>query len=195
MPVRFPSRRVVLLVALGIAAPGLAQEPAIERSFAGGSVRMDLGSGHYRVMASSDDRIRVTPVSRKGRPSADISVRLDVNFLGTRADLRVTGPKEGFDAEIELPKRIDVVAKLAGGSLRVNGVEGSKNIDARGGDVEIGIGDPGQYKRVVASVGSGELTTSVLQARTSDSRSVEWTGNGAYDLRVRVDAGRVSLTH
>jgi hypothetical protein len=184
---------VMFLAAFGVAAPTTTQEPAIQRSFAGNTVRMDLSTGDYRVAASLDDRIRVTPLSKNGSQSNKVSVRLDVNLLGTRADLRVTGPQEGIAALIELPKRVNLVASLAGGSLQMGGVQGSKDIEAKTGDIEISVGDRDQYKRVIASVRSGNLTASAFDAKGTVHRSFEWEGNGAYDIRIRLDSGRLIL--
>jgi hypothetical protein len=193
MPCRFATLLIVFFATFGVAALTVGQEHAIQRSFAGDTVQMDLSIGHYRVTPSPDDRIRVTPLTKNGSESNKISVRLDVNLFGTRADLRVRGPREGLEARIELPKRVNLVASLAGGSLQVSGVEGSKDIEAKTGDIEISVGDRDRYKRVTASVGSGDLTAPAFDDRGSGPRSFEWTGKGASDIRIRLDVGRLTL--
>jgi hypothetical protein len=193
MPCRFATRLIIFLAACAVATPITGQEHAIQRSFAGDTVHMDLSIGHYRVTASVDDRIRVTPLTKNGSQSNNLSVRLDVNLFGTRADLRVRGPREGLEAQIELPKRVNLVASLAGGSLQVIGVDGSKDIEVKTGNVEVSVGDRDRYKRVTASVRSGDLTAPAFDDRGSGPRSFEWTGKGAYDMRIRLDAGRLTL--
>jgi len=193
MPCRFATRLIMFFAALGVAALTTGQEHAIQRSFAGDTVRMDLSVGDYRVTASLDDRIRVTPLTKNDSQSNKVSVRLDVNLLGTRADLRVRGPQEGFEARIELPKRVNIVASLPGGSLRMGGVEGSKDIEAKTGDIEINVGDRDQYKGVIASVRSGDLTAPAFDDKGSGPHSFEWTGKGAFDIRIRLDSGRLTL--
>jgi hypothetical protein len=116
---------VVVVTASGICPSAFAQEAA-QRSFGGDAVQLDLSAGNYRVTASPDNRIRVTP-----RTKADqVSTRITVNLFGTRATVRVVGPKDGFDADIQLPARVSVAVELAGGSLHVSGVEGRKDITA-----------------------------------------------------------------
>ena len=114
---------VVALLLASAAGPGvLAREPdAVQRSFGGNAVHLDLSTGHYRISVSPDDRIRVRPRA----PHDQVSTRIAVNLLGTRATVRVAGPKDGVHADIELPARVRVAVELAGGSLRVNGLRGS----------------------------------------------------------------------
>jgi hypothetical protein len=195
IPCRVAIRLIMFLAAFAVAAPITAQEPAIQRSFGGQSVHMDLSSGHYRLTTAVDDRIRVTPLTKNGSQANNISVRLNVNLFGTRADLRVrvTSPREGLEVQIELPKRVNLVARLADGSLQVSGIEGSKDIESKSGNVEVSLGDRDQYKRVTASVRSGDLTAPAFDDGGSGPRSFEWTGKGSYEIRIRLHAGRLTL--
>jgi len=183
-----PGARVVL-VASALYVGAFAQEQSVQRSFGGGTVDLNLSVGHYRVTASPDNRIRVTPRTNTGQ----VSTRITVNLLGTRATVRVVGPKNGFDADIQLPTRVGVEVELAGGSLQLSGVEGSKDVRADAGNIEIVIGDGSLYRRVTASVRSGELTASAFDERARGVQSFEWTGTGPHDLRVRLGQGRVTL--
>jgi hypothetical protein len=186
---RLVTGAIVVLAASGIWVGAFAQEDPVQRSFGGAAVHLDLSVGDYRVTASPDNRIRVTPRTKTDQ----VSTRIKVNLLGTRADVRVVGPKDGFDADIQLPARVSVVVELAGGSLQLSGVEGSKDIAANTANIEIAVGDRERYRRVMASVQSGELTAYAFDERARGVRSFQWTGNGAHDLRVRLDRGRVTL--
>jgi hypothetical protein len=185
----FAPGAAAFLVASAVCASLLAQDDSVQRSFAGEAVRLDLSTGNYRIAASPDNRIRVTPRTRTDQ----VSTRITVNLLGTRATVRVLGPKDGFDAEIQLPARISVAVEFAGGSLQLRGVEGSKDVVATAGNIEIAVGDRKYYRRVMASVQSGELTVAAFGETARGVRSFEWTGNGAHDLRVRLDNGRLTL--
>lgn len=101
--------------------------------------------------------------------------------------------KDGFDADIELPTRVNLVIALAAGSLHVTGIEGSKDISAETGEIEIAIGDREQYRRVTVSVQSGGLSVPGFSDNARGLRSFEWTGKGEYDLRVRLNTGNVTL--
>jgi len=115
---RLVTGALVVLAVLAMPAGAFAQGDAVQRSFGGDEVRLDLSAGTYRVTASSDNRIRVLP-----RTKADqVSVRITVNLFGTRATVRVVGPKDGFDAEIQLPARVTVDVAPARGSVHISGV-------------------------------------------------------------------------
>jgi hypothetical protein len=96
---RLATVTVVVLAALALCVPAFAQEDSVQRSFGGDTVHLDLSVGNYSVTASPDDRIRVTPRTKTDQ----VSSRISVNLLGTRATVRVVGPKEGFDADIQVP--------------------------------------------------------------------------------------------
>jgi hypothetical protein len=180
---------VVVLAASALSVYAFAQEHSVQRSFGGDTVDLDLSVGNYRVTASPDDQIRVTPRTKTDQ----VSTRITVNLLGTRASVRVIGPKDGFDADIQLPGRVSVVVELAGGSLQLSGVEGSKDVAANTASIEIAVGDRKHYRRVTASVQSGELTASAFDGSARGARSFQWTGQGAHDLRVRLAKGRITL--
>jgi hypothetical protein len=80
-----------------------------------------------------------------------------------------------------------------GGSLQVSRVEGSKDIAADAGNIEILVGDRERYRQVTASVQSGELAAPAFDEGAKEIRSFHWTGRGESDLRVRVDRGRITL--
>ena len=186
---RFATRAIVFLAASAVCAGAFAQEDPVERSFGGDAVHLDLSAGNYRVTASPDNRIRVTPRTKTDQ----VSTRIKSNLVGTRATVRIVGPKDGFEADIQLPARVSVVVELAGGSLHLSGIEGSKDIAAGTGDIDIAVGGRELYRRVTASVQSGELTPSAFDESVRGVRSFQWTGKGAHDLRVRLDKGRVTL--
>jgi hypothetical protein len=101
---RFVTFAFVLLAASGMTVDATPAQDAIQRSFRGNAVHLDLSAGNYRITPSSDGRIRVTP-----RTNAEqVSTRITVNLLGTQATIRMVGPKSGFEAEIELPARVSV---------------------------------------------------------------------------------------
>ena len=184
---RILSVPVVLLVLLASGITTRAQDSTIQRSFGGDTVRLDLSSGTFHITGSRDGRIRVIR-----RPSSDpISVRLDVNAFGTRADLKVAGTSPGSAVEIELPTRVDLTITITGASLRVNGISGSKNISGDAGRVEVVVGHLDQYGRVTASVRTGSVRAPM--AHKNDQKSFEWTGSGAYDLTVRLNQGNIAL--
>ena len=102
-------RKLAVCATLILLAPGpylsvAAHEDSVERSFRGDQVHLDLSAGHYRVTASPDKRIRVRPRTKTDQ----VSTRITLNLFETRATIRVVGPKDGIEADIELPARVTV---------------------------------------------------------------------------------------
>jgi hypothetical protein len=186
----------VLMMGLLAAAAFAAADSAItERKFvSGGTVRLNLSAGDYDIVASPDDRIRVTLA---GRHADDDRVDVAIDTRGTRATVDVDGPlHDGVDARIELPRRSDVVISLSAGDLRMEGIEGSKDVSMRAGDLSIAVGAREQYRHVDASVKIGDLNAEPFDVRKEGFfRSFEWKGKGTYDISAHLTVGDLKLTH
>ena len=171
----------------------LAQK-TIERAFvSGGTVDLDLSAGDYDIVASRDNRIRITLTDR-GRDNPDAYV--DIAVKGSRATIETDGPmNDGLGVRIELPRLTNIVLRLSAGDLKVSGIEGSKDVSARAGDVSIAVGPREQYRHVNASIRIGDLNADAFDVRKEGFfRSFEWTGKGQYDLRAHLTVGDLKLT-
>jgi hypothetical protein len=180
-----------LVASLGLPASAPAQERTIQRSFAqGGTARLNLSAGEYEITASPDDTIRVA-WRTEGR---DDHVDVSIEVRGSRAEVEIDGPSDNFYVELQLPRRTNVVAELSAGELELSGIEGSKDISARAGELRIAVGDREQYRRVDASVRIGELAADAFDVTKGGFfRSFEWTGKGQYDLRAHLTVGELRL--
>jgi len=170
----------------------VAEAKVTERAFmAGGTVRLDLAAGEYEIVASKDNHIRVSWDDRG--QNADVTLRIDVN--ASRATVRTETPwKDGPTIRIELPRRTNMVVRLTAGDLKIKGIEGSKDVSARAGDVIISVGPREQYRYVKASVSVGDLTADAFNVNKDGLfRSFEWTGTGQYELRAQLMAGDLKL--
>jgi hypothetical protein len=170
----------------------VAEATVTERVFmSGGTVRLDLAAGEYEIVASKDNHIRVSWDDR-GK-DADVTLRIDVN--ASRATVRTETPwKDGPTIRIELPRRTNMVVRLTAGDLKIKGIEGSKDVSARAGDVNISVGPREQYRYVKASVTVGDLTSDAFDVNKDGLfRSFEWTGTGQYELRAQLMAGDLKL--
>jgi hypothetical protein len=182
------------LLVLSGAAQAAAQDRTTQRSFkSGGTIHLDLSAGEYRITASPDDTIRITPHATSKHPASAASVRIDTN--GSRADLTVDGPfNDGVKVDIELPRQSHVVMDLSAGELSMKGIEGSKDISANAGELNIEVGDRERYRHVNASVRIGELRAPRFNvAKEGFFRSFAWDGRGGYDLRVKLMVGELTL--
>jgi hypothetical protein len=167
----------------------IGQDGAIQRSFAGDTVHLELSSGTYRVTSSHNGRIRVIP-----RPANNpLSVRLDVNRFGTQANVTVAGSGSGSTVEIELPPRVDLVVTMRGASLVVGRIEGNKNISGDTGQIEVAVGNPAQYDRIKATVRSGSVIIPRAATGKDRQRSFESTGSGSRSLTVQLNQGNITL--
>jgi hypothetical protein len=172
-----------------LAAAAASAAGQVQRSFSGETVHLELSAGAYWITPSHEGLIRVLP-----RAKADqMSVRVNVSTMGTRANVTVRGPKDGFAADIELPLRVNLAVSLTAGALRVRGIEGSKEISAESCEIEVELGDRNQYGRVLALVRTGAVIPPAFRDGQPGQRSFEWTGSGLHDLRVRLDAGTITL--
>jgi hypothetical protein len=185
-----------LVVAVAATTPQAAQDRTSERAFAsGGTVYLDLSAGEYTITPSSDDTIRVTARPTSKHDADETSVRIDVNTARQRAEVFVDGPlNDGVKVDIELPRRTHLVTELSAGELRLKGIEGSKDISARAGELNIEVGERDRYRHVDASVRIGELQASKFGVQKEGFfRSFEWNGRGSYDLRVKLWVGELTL--
>lgn len=168
-----------------------AQSDVLERPFAaGGRVLLDLTAGGYEIVGTPDNRIRVDWRKSEGR-----RVRVDVTVKGREGEIFIDGPAtKGAEARIELPQRTNLIVKLSAGELRIRGIEGSKDVSARAGEIDIEVGSRDQYRRVDASVNVGELSADAFNVRKGGFfRSFSWAGKGKYDLRAHLMVGELNL--
>lgn len=182
---------------LFLASSGQAQSMApltsLERdASSGGTIRLRLSAGGYRIRASRDNKIRVRWSTSREEDLA--SVRVDVEVHGKEARIRTRGPSNNFQVEIEIPASSDVYARLPAGELRIEGIEGSKDIESHAGDLDIDVGKPGSYSHVDASVLAGDLDASPFHVSKGGLlRSFSWHGGGSYRLHAHVGAGELRL--
>ena len=184
----------VVLACLAAAATTSAQARTVERAFVdAGRVELDLSAGEYRIFASPDNAIRVTAYPTDSRSADDTEVRVDVR--GSRAAIEIDGPiNDGVRVDIALPRRTNIVSSLTAGEFRLRDIEGSKDISARAGELDIQVGRTRDYGAVRAAVKIGGLRAPAFNVNTGGFfRSFNWSGAGPYDLRVSLLVGEVKL--
>jgi hypothetical protein len=187
--------------ALTVLATSTAAGPAVQSTFGqpvdsgfvkGGSIRMKLKAGDYRISGSPDDKIRVAwRVDRAGdadHPKAAVEIH------GKTAVLTTGGDTHNVHFTIDVPARSDIDVDLTAGDLEVRGIEGNKRVESWAGDVSIEVGRPEQYRTVNASVRAGDLNARPFNVSKGGLlRSFSWTGQGNYSLAVKLFAGDLTL--
>lgn len=177
--------------ALLVPAMGSAQTRLLDQAFpAGGTVVLDLSAGEYEIVGSADARIRISP-----KRGDDRRAHVSITPKGNTATIVIDGPlTDGVALRIEVPRRTNLVVELTAGELLIKDIEGSKDVSARAGELDIQVGSRDQYRRVDASVRIGELNAGVFNVNTGGFfRSFAWAGKGKYDLRAHLTVGELNL--
>jgi hypothetical protein len=173
-------------------AQSVHPEDSLERAFAaGGRVRLELSSGDYTIRAGNGDRIVVT---REGHNrSIDVRQHVRIDASTTNATVRTHGQLHDAHFVIEVPARSDLVLRVRAGDIRVEGIEGNKDIRMTAGDLDIEV-NPRSYSAVRASVTFGDLGYRAVGLSKSGFRaSFDWQGLGTYSLKASVFAGDITL--
>jgi hypothetical protein len=189
----------VAILAVGTALPLLgaagpdSRSGSLERAFAaGGEVQLELSAGDYVVEGTTEHKIWAEWRVKEARHLASVEAKADVS--GSRARLRIEGPRNDFKVVIRVPARSDLRIDLSAGDLRIQGVEGNKDIDVYAGDVDVELGRAEDYKRVEASIWAGDLRAAPLRVSKGGLfRSFKWNGEGRYRLRAHLGAGDLTL--
>ena len=194
-------RTLAALALLGIAfvaapASQTAQNPrlsdSLERPFpANGRIRMDLSAGEYHITGGKENRVRLQWRVRDPEELSQVRAKADVR--GREASIMTDGP-EHFKVDIDVPAKADLYIRLTAGELRVDKVEGNKDIGLHAGEIDVDVVRPEDYHSVSASVWAGEVHAAPFHlSKEGLFRSVSWTGTGPYRLEAKLKAGEVRL--
>jgi hypothetical protein len=166
---------------------------SLERKFvADGRITMDLSAGEYRIVGRQDDRIRLEWSVRNEDQLATVKARADVR--GTHATISTDGPTNHFKVALQVPERTDLYIRLTAGELRVENIQGNKDIESHAGQIDIDVGRPEEYQHVDASIWAGELHAAPYRvSKEGLFRWFDWKGQGRYRLHARLKAGELRL--
>jgi hypothetical protein len=167
---------------------------AQQKFAAGGTIRMHLEAGDYTIQASDSDQITVTCSSDD--PEKLHKVRVDVKASGTTANLYVRDtPHNNFHVVIDVPRRSDLWVRLSAGDMKIEDIEGSKDIETNAGDLTIQVPHPELYGHSDASLWAGDITAPAFAVNKSGLfRSFHQSGPGKYRLHVHLLAGDLKIT-
>jgi hypothetical protein len=184
------------LVAAPLSQTAQDERPSksLERAFPhNGRIRMDLSAGEYRISGSPDTRIRLQWSVRDADQLPNVHARADVRDRD--ASITTDGPNnKGFRVDIQVPRQADLYVRLTAGDLRIEGIQGNKDVELHAGDVRIDVGRAEDYKSVDASVWAGEIQAAPFQVfKGGLFRSFDWNGKGPYRLHARLKAGDLRL--
>lgn len=156
---------------------------------AGGDVTLDLSTGGYTIQGTTEDKIRV-----EVDPIDQAVTRSQISVSGNRAKVMVEGPTDGFQATVYVPQRTDLTVFQTIGDLRVQGIEGNKNLGLNIGKISVDVVDPAKVKSVSALVKIGNVHAGPWHlGRGGFFRSFHAGGQGPYRLKADLDIGDIEL--
>jgi hypothetical protein len=187
---------VAASLALSAVTFGQTADPhTVEHVFSeGGIVTLTLSSGDYTVRAGASDRLRVQWRADESDHEKDMSkIQVVADVFERVAAIRTKGPTNKAQFTIEVPARSDVHLRVRAGEVRIEGVEGNKDVRMTAGDLYIEV-DPDSLRHVHASVSIGDLNARSLGVEKDGFRNrLDWFGDGRYTLDARLFAGDVVL--
>ena len=103
-------------------------------------------------------------------------------------------PKNELQITIAIPRATNLYARMRGGDLSVQGVEGDKDLELTGGNLTIQVGSPEDYAHVDLSVRFGDVSGSQFgDPKGWLGNSVRKDGSGKYKFHAHVMAGDLVL--
>jgi hypothetical protein len=208
MPGRFPIRLNMLhktIVVCLLLAPFCAaidhwnyEESHDEaRDFVAGGmlhVRLSVGDLHIKRGDSTKIRLHYTVKSRRESHLKDAHVDFEVRGQDARIEFHApTGGNTQFDVELEVPAstNLDVHEKV--GDLRVDDIEGDKDLELGVGDIQVAVGRSA-YHLVRASTSIGDVSGDGY-GETSGwlGKTLKYRGEGKYELQAHVGVGDITL--
>jgi hypothetical protein len=157
----------------------------------GQTLKLELSSGDYQIEPGAAGKLTV--ISKDHNTSQPEKPHFGIDTNPKEAAVRVEGPKN-YAAVIEVPRNTNLRIHLNGGRLRVDGINGDKDIESNAGDVSIDVGRPENYRQVDASVDLGHIDAPPFQvAQQGVEQSFSRVGRGSYRLHAHVCTGEIRL--
>jgi hypothetical protein len=157
-------------------------------------VRLSVGDLHIKRGDSSKIRLHYTVKSRRESYLKDAHVDFEVRGQDARIEFHApTGGNTQFDVELEVPAstNLDVHEKV--GDLRVDDIEGDKDLELGVGDIQVAVGRSA-YHLVRASTSIGDVNGDGY-GETSGwlGKTLKYRGEGKYELQAHVSVGDITL--
>ncbi len=152
-----------------------------------------MHDGDFRVVGTDAEKISIH-VEGKNVEQAK-KVKIQVTRSGGAVDLKLSHvPKNELQVTIEIPRSTNLFARMRGGDLSVEGVEGDKDLELTGGDLTIQVRSPQEYAHVDVSVRFGDVSgTQFGEPKGWLGNSIRKEGTGKYRLHAHVMAGDLVL--
>lgn len=159
----------------------------------GSQLNIHVRSGDVRVVGRDDNKVSVKVDAKDSEKAKEVKVRFE--RFDNSAELDVSdGPKNDLRITIEIPKSTGLFVRMPAGQLEVSDIRGDKDVQLHAGELIVGVGNPGDYSLVEASVSTGGLEAAPFgESHGGLFRSFHKEGNGKYKLHAHVGAGDLTL--
>jgi hypothetical protein len=150
-------------------------------------VRLSVGDLHIKRGDSNKIRLHYTVKSRRESHLKDAHVDFEVRGHDARIEFHApTGGNTQFDVELEVPASTDLDVHEKVGDLRVDDIEGDKDLELGVGDIQVAVGRS-SYHLVRASTSIGDVSGDGY-GETSGwlGKTLKYRGEGKYELQAHV---------
>jgi hypothetical protein len=208
MPGRSPIRLILLhktIVVCLLLAPfctasdhwDYAETHSEVRDFvAGGRIHVRLSVGDLHIKRGDSNHIRLHYTVKSWRESHVRDAHVDIDVHLRDADIEFHAPTGGntqFDVELEVPQNTNLEVHEKVGDLRIDDIEGDKDLQLGVGDIRVAFGRSA-YHLVRASTSIGDVNTSTGDVSAGLlGKTLKYYGDGKYELRAHVSIGDISL--
>lgn len=155
----------------------------------GNNLRLHLHDGDYRLVGTDAEKISIHLQGKNIALAKNIRIALKRSPGAVELKLSHV-PKNELQVTIKIPKSTNLYARMRGGDLAVEGVDGDKDLKLTGGDLTIQVANPDDYAPVDLSVRFGDVSgTQFGDPKGWIGNSVHKGGSGKYRLHAHVMAG------
>ncbi|MGD0267630.1 MAG: hypothetical protein ABSB14_01095, partial [Candidatus Sulfotelmatobacter sp.] len=152
--------------------------------------------GDLHIRRGDSDKIRLHYTVKSWSESHVKDARVDIDLHGRDANIEFRAPTSGntqFDVELEVPQNTNLDVHEKVGDLRIEGIEGDKDLRLGIGDIRVAFGRAA-YHLVRASTSIGDVDGEGY-GETSDwlGKTLRYSGDGKYELHARVGVGDIRL--
>ena len=163
---------------------------------AGGMVHVRLSVGDLHIRRGDSDKIRLHYTVKSWRESHVKDAHVDIDVHGRDANIEFHAPTSGntqFDVELEVPQNTNLEVHEKVGDLRIEEIEGDKDLELGVGDIRVAFGRAA-YHLVRASTSIGDVNTSTGEVSAGLlGKTLKYHGDGKYELRAHVSIGDITL--
>jgi hypothetical protein len=163
---------------------------------AGGMVHVRLSVGDLHIRRGDSDKIRLHYTVKSWRESHVKDAHVDIDVHGRDANIEFHAPTSGntqFDVELEVPQNTNLEVHEKVGDLRIEEIEGDKDLELGVGDIRVAFGRAA-YHLVRASTSIGDVNTSTGDVSAGLlGKTQKYHGDGKYELRAHVSIGNITL--